>query len=143
MLLTTAAKEQALRKATDYMQIYRQRWAGFRKTSTQALDWPRYEVPMRDMPGGYGGNLGSFGGYSYYDNTSVPNLVRDACCALAQKSTSADLSPDLAPRVTSESVGPISVTYAPGERQYTVYRAIDSMLEPLFKNGGGVMLTRA
>lgn len=134
--LTTAAKEQALRKATDYMQVYRQRWAGFRKTSTQALDWPRYEVPMRDT--------GGYGGHSYYPDETVPALVRDASFALALKTLSADLSPDIAPRVTSESVGPISVSYAAEGRQYTIYRAVDSMLEPLFKNGGAnLMLVRA
>ena len=46
--LLTAAKEQNLRKATDYIcQVYRMKWAGTRVNGTQALDWPRAYV-LRD-----------------------------------------------------------------------------------------------
>lgn len=125
-------KEAALRNATDYMvQAYRMRWAGYRKFATQALDWPRYEAPMTDSM--YG---------NYYDSGSIPAAVVNACCALALKAAAGDLSPDLAPRVTSESVGPISVTYAADGRQTTVYRAIDSMLQDFFKSSC-IMLVRS
>ena len=51
-LATTALKEAALRKATDYLgQTYGLRWKGYRMTTTQALDWPR-ELVCR--PGFYG-----------------------------------------------------------------------------------------
>ena len=47
--LATPAKEQALRKATDYLtQIYRERWKGYRVDNTQALDWPRLNVGIND-----------------------------------------------------------------------------------------------
>jgi hypothetical protein len=142
--LVTADKEAALRRASDYLtQTYRAKWTGFRINTVQALDWPRYLVPYKDVitSGAY---LGNYSAGAYYANNVVPALVNAACCALAVKSIGIDLSPDLQPRVTAESIGPISVSYAPDGRQYTVYRAIDAMLEPLLKNGGaGVMLVRA
>ncbi|HWH74773.1 MAG TPA: DnaT-like ssDNA-binding protein, partial [Methylibium sp.] len=43
--------EAALRRATDYLvQTYRDQWAGYRATTTQALDWPREEVQIKDAP---------------------------------------------------------------------------------------------
>ena len=50
-LASDTVREQYLRKATFYMlQRYRPRWSGWRKTSTQALDWPRYNVPIKMHP---------------------------------------------------------------------------------------------
>ena len=57
-----------------------------------------------------------------------------------------ELAPDIEPQTTSESVGPISVSYAPGSRQTVRYQAVDKMLSVLLKDGGSgsmVMLTRA
>ncbi len=74
--LTAGEKEINLRKATDYMQqSYRSAWAGQRVTSTQALDWPRYDVPLKDLPG------------SYYPSDTVPAEVRNACIMLALKAS--------------------------------------------------------
>lgn len=43
--LAEGAKEQALRLATDYVDTeYTGRWIGTRKTSTQALEWPRIDA---------------------------------------------------------------------------------------------------
>ena len=140
-LLTTADKEAALRRATDYMaQAYRERWHGTRVTSTQALDWPRWNVPMRDAPGGYGSVP------AYYSSTSVPAEVRNACITMALKAAAGELAPDIEPQTTSESVGPISVSYAPGSRQTVRYQAVDKMLSVFLKDGGSgsmVMISRA
>ena len=55
---TDAAIEALLRKATDYLgQRYGQLLSGFRVRTTQALDFPRYEMPRRDL-----------GGWAYYDS---------------------------------------------------------------------------
>src|SRR6266850_1608568 len=76
--LATAAKEQALRKATEYMvQVYRQRWASFRTTFVQALDWPRAWVPLIDAPGPYGRWT------AYVPYNVVPAEVKRACSELA------------------------------------------------------------
>ena len=119
----TDAKEPALRKATDYMlAMFKGRWQGTIVDEDQALDWPRYGVIVD--------------GYDVaYD--SVPLAVQKACAELAYRASTADLSPDLSQGVLSESVGPISVTYDKSSPQRTRYRAIDALLSPYLKAGGG------
>ena len=131
-LLTTAAKEQALRLATDYMvQTYRLRWAGYRVTAVQALDWPRYFVPIKDSPGGYGTLP------AYYPYNTIPAAVASACADLALRASSGTaLAADLDRPTIEESVGPITVKYAAGARQALVYRAVDNLLNPMLKLGG-------
>ena len=131
--MTTPEKEQALRRATDYMVgMYRLRWAGYRKTTTQALDWPRYEVPILDsaVEGTYA---------AFYSDTTVPTAVVRACVELAYRAAAGELAPDLEAPVTSEQVGPISVTYAEGARQSVLYRAVTAMLAPFLVASGGML----
>jgi len=122
-LTTDALREAALRKATDYMrQAYRSRWQGYRVNEDQALDWPRYDVEVE--------------GYAV-DSDIVPTEIKNACAELALKASSADLNPDLTQGVLSEQVGSISVTYDKNSPQRTRYAAIDAMLAPYLKAGGG------
>jgi len=130
-ILATVDKEAALRRATDYMQqVYRDRWYGNRSTRTQGLDWPRWLVPMKDVPGGYGSVP------AYYPITCIPNEVKNACILLAFKAAAGDLAPDVQPQVASESVGSISVSYIPGARQTVRYQSIDHLLALLLRDGG-------
>lgn len=126
-------REQALRRATDYIeQVYGIRWAGFRNSTTQTLSWPRSLVPMKDAAG--------YGQWqAYWPTDAVPDLVRHAAALLAFKAGAADLAPDLGAPVASKTVGPIAVTYHQGTRQTTKFRAIDDMLAPLLKGGGSTM----
>ncbi len=133
--LDTTGKEQRLRMATDYMlQTYRALWAGQRVTATQALDWPRYDVPRRD----YG---------DYYPSNTVPAEVVRACAELASRVTvGAALLTDQTREITEQTVGPITTKYAQGSSQATRYAAADAMLAPFFvaARGGSVMrLVRA
>lgn len=141
LIATTALKEQALRRATTYLTgEYRDRWAGSRKTITQALDWPRYMVPLRDIPGGFGESP------AYVASTIVPVEVQRASAELALKATTQDLAPDLARGILMETIGPIITEYDPNSSQIVRYRALDNLLKPLLKNGGGrsmVSLLRA
>ena len=135
--LTQTEKEAAMRRATDYMQqAYRNRWAGVRASTTQALDWPRWFVPILDSPGSYGSMP------NYYSETAVPVEVKNACIAMALKAAAGDLAPDIDPQVTSERVGPIEVQYFPGMRQTVKYQAIDNMLAPVLKDGGSGSMVR-
>ena len=43
---------------------------------------------------------------------------------------------DVEAEVLSESVGPISVTYAPGARQSAEFRAVDRILAKYLRSGG-------
>lgn len=122
-LTTDALREAALRKATDYMrQAYRSRWQGYKVNEDQALDWPRYGVEVE--------------GYAV-DSDIVPTEVKNACAELALKASAAELNPDLTQGVLSEQVGSIQVTYDKASPQFTRYRAIDAIIAPYLKAGGG------
>ena len=134
--LNATEKEQALRRATEFMgESYRLRWAGYRTTDAQALDWPRYEVPRKDGPGGYASCP------SYYDSQSVPDEVTRACAALAFKAAGGDLAPDLGQAVKRKKVGPIEIEYADYSPQTKRYRSIDMILAPLMKGSGGLSIS--
>lgn len=132
--LTTANKEAYLRRATEYMtQAYRLRWAGARKTTTQALDWPRSFVPLLDSLSGY------MTYPAYVADDVVPAEVQRACAELALTSSTDTLAPKLERATISETVGPISVDYDKDAPQYTRYRAIDMMLQ-IYLIGSATML---
>jgi hypothetical protein len=103
-------------------QAYRSRWQGYKVNEDQALDWPRYDVEVE--------------GYAV-DSDIVPTEVKNACAELALRASAADLNPDLTQGVLSEQVGSIQVTYDKASPQFTRYRAIDSLLSPYLKAGGG------
>ena len=122
-LTTDALREAALRKATDFMrQVYRSRWQGYKVNEDQALDWPRYDVEVE--------------GYAV-DSDIVPTEVKNACAELALKASAAELNPDLTQGVAREKVGQIEVEYDKASPQFTRYRAIDALLSPYLKAGGG------
>jgi hypothetical protein len=117
--LTTANKEAYLRRATDYMeQVYRMRWFGFRKTTTQALDWPRINVMVEDIAVSF-----------MVSTTIVPTEVKNACAEMALKASTATLAADIQREKVRTKVGPIEVEYRAGGVQFTKYRAIDNMLK--------------
>jgi len=122
-LATDALREAALRKATDFMrQVYRSRWQGYKVNEDQALDWPRYDVEVE--------------GYAI-DSDIVPTEIKNACAELALRASAADLNPDLTQGVAREKVGQIEVEYDKASPQFTRYRAIDALLSPYLKAGGG------
>ena len=119
----TVNREAALRKATDYMlAVYRDRWEGVRYTEDQALCWPRSGV-VRDS-------------WSV-DIDEIPTEVKRATAEFALKSASDDLQADLTQGVVREKVGVIEVEYSQNSPQAKRYPAIDSMLRPFLKSGGG------
>lgn len=123
--LTTTAKEQALRQATDYMvEVYRHAWTGYRFTATQALDWPRSYVPIPDAVSGYGP----------YEAMVAPNIVptevKNACAILALKASAGDLMPDLAQNKIRQKIGPLEVEYDRYSPQTKRYLSVDQLLAP-------------
>lgn len=136
--LLVVEKEQALRRATLYMaQIYRLRWAGYRVSATQALDWPRAYVPIPDVVGVYRGK-------SYIDNSTVPNVVKTACIELAFAAAAGNLNPPATQNVLSKEVGPIKVVYDKDSPQGKRFPAIDAMLAPFLSyNVNTMKLVRA
>lgn len=124
--ITTANMEEALRRATRYMvQAYRTRWTGMRVKSTQALDWPRYNVEVDGYP---------------VSVTIVPTDIKNACIDLALKAAAGDLAADITRAVIREKVGPIETEYSSFDPQQTRYRSIDMALAPYLK-GSSAMAT--
>lgn len=146
-LASDTVREQLLRKATDaMMQMFAGRWAGTRVSSTQALDWPRYNVPMKDGPA----NLPySYGVASYYPSNTIPAAVARACAELALKAAAADLIADgeqaiIRKRVRVEGAVDTETEYQPGSVDGRNFRAVESMVQPfLSANSGQVSLVRA
>jgi hypothetical protein len=134
--LSTAQKEQNLRKATDYLgQVYRQRWKGTRVSGEQALDWPRAYVSRDDINYTNGEGYVVISGYYYWPSDEVPTLVKNSCAELAYRASVADLAPDVGQHVLREKIDVIEVQYDPYSPQYTTYRAIDNMLAPFLSTG--------
>ena len=128
-VFTTPQKEQRLRKGTEYMTgRYSLLWAGYRKTATQALDFPRECVPIVGL---------RF--IQYYDNGTVPNEVKQACALLALRADEdVDLMADEKRKVISETVeGAVSVTYSEFSSVQVRYTEIDAMLSRFLTNGSG------
>lgn len=125
--LTATEKEQALRRATVYMeQAYRSRWSGYRNGDTQALSWPRNGVVIDR--------------YILVDDDVVPAAVADACADLAFRAAAGDLNADLERGVVRKKVGPLETEYDRASPQSVRYRSIDMMLAP-YLMGGGAMAT--
>lgn len=140
-LLSLADKESALRRGYAYLQqTYRMRWAGFRVSQVQALDWPRQQVPRTDVYTGYGGNLGGWG--VNYPAEVIPVELQQAQAELALKAVTGPLIADVEAPVASETVGPISVTYFEGGVKIKSYPAIDRMLAPFLRGNGNIKLVR-
>ena len=126
----TAAREQALRKATDYIDSHYQ-WEGSRVYPlVQALDWPRYGVWAKE---------------EYVDDDEIPEPLKRACAELALKSASDDLLADQTQGVVKEKVGVIEVEYSEHSPARVRYSFIDAMLRPYLNSVAGcnVPLVRA
>lgn len=127
-----ATKEHALRKATQYIQqVYFDRWDGYRKTSAQALDWPREDVQIKGL---------RF--VEYVASTTIPQEVKNACASLALRALTDDLMADEERAVISESVDVISVTYSEYAPQQKKYPEIDKMLAKYLIVTNGLRMIR-
>lgn len=120
---TDAAKEAALRRATQFMlQRFRTRWKGVRISSTQALDWPRSVLEAVD-------------GW-YLESDTVPTDVANACADLALKALSETLNEDLTRGVVRDKVDVLESEYDRYSPQAKRYVAIDQMLAPYLMGSG-------
>lgn len=122
----------ALVQATRYLdKHYLPRWKGYRRSATQALEWPR-----TDAVDELGNSL-----------SGVPADVVRAVEELALRALSASLQPDQdrGGQVQSLSLGngAVALTYASGAPAGTVYGQVDDILQRVLEPGGsGVRLVR-
>lgn len=130
--LTTPLKEQALRKATQYLDA-RYTFRGDKTNIVQALSFPR------------------FAGYGYYNEETIalqwrPRPLYQACCILALTASAEDLFVDgLDQAVKREQVGPLEVEYfQSSNRGQKNYVEVTSILKTLLRGGGlsGVSIER-
>jgi hypothetical protein len=125
--LGTTAKEQALRRGTQYLDS-NYRFNGLKKTTTQRLEWPRETGSI------YGAGYGSLYPQNYYP--WPVRCVQEACCELALRSSAATLLPDESQAVKMEKIGPITVEYADGSGVAPRYPMIDYLLRNVTSGGG-------
>lgn len=125
-------REAALRKATDYMlQKYSHRWMGYRKSSSQSLDWPRTYVPINDLVA-----------LEYISDSIVPIEVKNACASLAFRALTVDLFEDEEQVVVREKIDVIETEYSeysPNQKRYT---EIDLMLRKYLIASDGLPMVR-
>lgn len=121
---TDAAKEVALRKATQYLDsVYCWKSSPI-NPFVQALQWPRV-------------------GYLW----SWPEIkkLKSACCELAVRAIASDLFADVdAQHVTDVQVGPIKRSLsAPANGGQKRYAAVDALVRSLVRGSGGIEVVRA
>lgn len=111
--------EAAIRMATGWIDTYN-RYKGTRLLAAQALEFPRADLID----------------WSSHTITGVPKRVKQACSELAYKALSQSLYTDLdrGGMVQSESVGPISVTYAAGAPPGKVWQFAQKLLEQYIRD---------
>jgi len=121
--------EQALRRATQFLvDNYRFRWKGWRVSSSQALDWPRYEVWIEDTA-------------SFLDNDIVPADVVKATAECCFRELSARLSADEERLEKRVKVGPLEIEYADGSTTQGAFPAALRRLAPFCIGGAGMTAT--
>lgn len=120
---STAQKQAALVKASDYLRNQsRYTWSGTKLTYAQTMPWPRSGAT-------------ELGGQVIPANV-VPWQVAQAVCWLALLTLNGtDVQPALAHggAIKSETVGPISTTYADRANPETVYPMVDGLVKPLLR----------
>lgn len=127
--LTTAQKEQSLRKATNYMLgRYGNDWLGYRVGSTQLLDWPRKFVPLPDLLS-----------VEYISDSVVPDAVKNACASLALRASSETLLPDEEQAVVREKVDVIETQYSEHSPTRKRYTEVDLMLKSFLSGSTGAL----
>lgn len=117
---TNAAKEAALVRAFDYLcNERRYKFRGVRTTAVQRAPFPRTDCQERNGP--------------LYSNSQIPWRVKDAQCLLALLALSRALESalDRGGKITSESIGPISVSYAADAPAETFFTGVDGLLAPI------------
>lgn len=139
---TEEEKQSWLIQATDYIEtVFGARFIGTKKTTTQALSWPRLYAVARDN--------------SELADDAVPSTLVRACCQYALRAKSGPLMPD--PLVSAEGYNVVTSRkkVGPIEKEFRVmgssgtpilvrsYPAADALITSLLLyNGGGTRVTR-
>jgi hypothetical protein len=142
---TTGNKEKALVMATRLIDSFYQ-FNGFKRLSTQALQWPRRECRDPDNTGGViPGLMLTYG--PYLDESKVPQAVVSATCELARELIKQDRSddPDGEGIAQIGLVGAVNITFDKRDRQPVISYVAQAMLAKYgtLITGASVKLMRA
>lgn len=109
---TTSEQEVLLRRAALQMQALS--WKGEIVSPQQALSWPREGVYLGKSGGLIWARSSSLCNDYLIDSNTIPAAIKQGQMALAAEIMADDSSPATEARgaVTSETVGPLSTTYA-------------------------------
>jgi len=144
---TTASKEAGLAMATRLIDSYF-RFNGFKRVSSQALQWPRAECRDPDAEPGYVPGLLVVVG-PFLDETTVPAVVVQAACELARTLLEADRTADpMGEGLRMLRIeGALRLDFDPKDKEPAVPRLVQSMLgrfgEYLGSGSGVARLVRA
>jgi len=133
---TDAVLEEKAREATAYLDgIYSGRYAGYKKTKEQSLQWPRYDA----YESGW-----------LISGDIIPQRLKSACCELIFRAMSANLSIDLTSgeaALKREYVRAGSVVtsqeFVGASNRQPVYTTAKNLIKPILQGGGAVPLIRA
>lgn len=142
--LTQVEKEAALIKGADYLsQVYRNRWAGYRTSAIQSMDWPRAYV-LRDSSIDNENYIDVLPNAVkvYYPQDFIPKEVKYANAELALRSLEEDLNVETERLTTQEKVGSIAVSYDKNARDRRIYPMVEGFLRPFLRAGGQARLVR-
>lgn len=129
----TEIEQQARRATAEMTRKWRSKLAGRRASLTQALDWPREEVPNPDAPGRR----------TYLPSNFIPTEVGDAQSELMLRlQAGLDLSPDQGRAILEETVGPIKTVYDKDSPSVPRITAVEDLLRPFLRNGGSSTTVR-
>ena len=117
--------EVLILKTMDYIESYRERFKGWKKTKEQALQWPRYDVYIDGW---------------HQESEDIPQLLKNAVCqAVMEVNNGTDPMPTgTGNAVISEKVDVIEVEYAAATSSAPspVMRKVNALLNPLLSGGG-------
>jgi hypothetical protein len=132
--LSTNEKEQALRRATDYMlQVFRSRWKGVRLNAVQALDWPRYGVYLEPVLNGAASEFPNL-----VASDIVPAEIQKACAEFAFRAAGGPMLDDTTQLAIRKKVEGIEIEYDKYSPQSPQYKAIEALLAPYLSATGGM-----
>lgn len=122
---STAAKEAALREATQYLDGAFD-WIGDLQSDTQSLAWPRLNAYI---------TMGPFRGKLVTE--SYPQKIKDATCELALQALSERLEPvqDRGGDIKRERVGDLEVEYMDGARSTKSFGFARKLLRGYYRGG--------
>jgi hypothetical protein len=130
---STATKEAALIMATRLLDAYFH-YFGFKRLSTQALQWPRRLCPDPDSDANIAFPSGVvLPGGPYLSETAIPPALRDACCELARELIKLDRTADPAGEglKSFQLDGTLRAEFDPTDRPPVITDVVQTLLAKL------------